>query len=395
MNTFKIISYFKKLDENNTQRLSQYSGKYDSFSFLNLVQIFKDLTQKYCNLYNYKFKFKYINDKDLQPIIDNKNKFNFFSTSTTKSQQFKNIILYKILMTYEELLKNDSEYIVFIDTDALISNPNITLDSLIDNKHQIWLSHANQRYECIKDINALTKSMNIFLNDKECLELFMTDIKKSYLKFKEKTNIDLNTVLKHIAAKICSHNEGFFIVKNTENMKNLFYLMCNNFYLTHNTFTLDKDGAGPDGYLLMYFLNSSKYFDFFAYMNPYTQGHIMGVYEGKYNEDKSFIQHNFTVMEVKDKLKFAQKLKLNKWWNNFYKKDNINSILIESENINISNILDQIKNDQIKIYFDLPFYIRYTKNNYNNIFNELKNNYPFINIWNGEEIDKIINGDNT
>ena len=120
--------------------------------------------------------------------------------------------------------------------------------------------------------------------------------------------------MKHISSKLGSCNEGFFIVKNTENMKNLFYLMCNSFYLTNNSFTLEKNGQSPDGYLLLYFLNSEKYFDTFAYMKPNAQGHIMGAYEGRYDVDMHFIQHNFSVMEVKDKLRFAQELKENKWW---------------------------------------------------------------------------------
>ena len=53
--------------------------------------------------------------------------------NSTINKKTNLIILYKIKYIKEVLNRLDDEYVVFFDTDAIPSNPNIKLETFIDN----------------------------------------------------------------------------------------------------------------------------------------------------------------------------------------------------------------------------------------------------------------------
>ena len=59
------------------------------------------------------------------------------------------IVLYKIKYINEVLNRNENEYVVFFDVDAIPSNPNIKLESLIDEEHEIFVSPGNKYVDYI------------------------------------------------------------------------------------------------------------------------------------------------------------------------------------------------------------------------------------------------------
>lgn len=403
MSTFKIISYFKKEDK-QLQRGLQNSFNAKNFessdNYYALTTIFKELTQIYCDKHNYAFEFKYITNKDLLPIINNKKQYNILNNLTEEQERFENIVLYKVLMTKNELEKEDSEYIVFIDSDAIISNPNIKLEDLIDNEHEIWLSLGNYEYDLNFNLKNLVNSIQFLLakNNSEYLNALFINTKFGYNKLFTEKNIDLNNLFKLLNCMNGAFNEGVFIVKNTFKMRQLFKIICEHFYLSYNSYTFNKCRYTSEGYIMQYFLNTPTFYNSFAYMRAGIQGHIMGFLNGQYNEEKTFIQHNYSVMAINDRLKFAQILKLNKWWRPILIKKTLKSILIETGDASIGDLLtltpffkdfsEQYPN--IKLYIDLPFVFRYNMDIYVNRLKEILNNCPYINYWNGESIDSIV-----
>lgn len=401
MKKFKIVSYFKKQLNNDIQRGSLHVKNIDnSDMYESLTYIFKDLTNIYCNIHNYDFIFKEIDDNDLTFIIDNKKKWSFLSTLSENQETFENIVLYKLLLVKNELLKNDSEYVAFFDSDALISNPNISLDEFIDNDHEIWLSLGNHEYDVRQAYNDLLNTVQNIVNDKDKLNrIISSDLKSGYDSLLKDNNIDLNDLFKSMSSLIGKFNEGFFIVKNTKNMKKLFSLICDHLYLSYNSYTYKNIRYTSEGYLLQYFLNSPKFYNKFSYMKPFSQGHILGAFTGKYNEERSFIQHNYSVMKIEDRLKFAQKLKMNKWWKPFLKNDKIKAVLIESTDVCLGDVLTttaflkdfSAQYTDIKLYFDFDFSYRYSTNVFIDRLKIIESHCQYLNIWHGEEVDKVVN----
>ena len=320
MRKFKVISYFKPEDSQEAPGYRQdYSDK--AAVYKKLADVFVELTQKYCDMHGYSFVFKWIDDDDLKPIIESKDRFPVLKNNTEKTEKFENIVLYKILMTRNELYKNDSEYVVFFDCDAIVSNPNIKLEDFIDNEHEMWVSHGNNQHHYRNSLTALAKEVQLLFNDKELLSLAMDDFKNANEAFKKKYNgLNLNQLFKNMSRCSSTFNEGFFIVKNTEKMKQLFDVYCENFYLSYQRDRFFNVRFSGDGYLMDYFLNSPSFYDVFSFMPVWNQGHMMLPFGAKYDVDKSFLQHNYSIMSIEDRLKYAEELKTNKWWKQLFEK---------------------------------------------------------------------------
>lgn len=321
MKKFKIISYFKSniISEGPSYRQS-YDGKTEIYK--KIADMFIEMTQIYSDIHGYDFKFNFIKDDDLKPIIENKNKFQCLKNNTDEGEIFENTVLYKILMTRDELEKNDSEFVVFFDCDAIVSNPNIKLETFIDNKHEMFVSPGNNEHHYRNSLNVLSKEIQLFFNDKECLEYALYDFKKLNECFKSKyQGLDLNQLFKNMVGCFSTFNEGFFIVKNTDKMKDLFNVMCENFYLSYMRDKFLNVRFSGDGYIISYFLNSLNFYSLYTYMPSWSQGHIMCPFGAHYDVDKSFLMHNYSIMSLEDRLKYFEELKNNKWWKPILHRD--------------------------------------------------------------------------
>ena len=309
---FKIISYRSNIIEYKAEDI--VSTKNDNDDIKELVQIFKELTQKYCNQHKYEFIFKNITIDDLQPIIENKNKYEFLNV---KCNIWHDICLYKIFMIKNELIKDDSEYIALFDTDAIISNPNIKLEEFIDDEHEMFVCQSNNYYDIPQYLNKFVNCFNSFIHDEECLNEFLKN-KNEIIKFNKKYNCDFFKTLTDLTFTQTTFNEGFFIVKNTKTMKDFFSMLCENFYLSNLVFENLKNDTicAIDGFLISLFNKSPRLYSLLKFLPLSTMGHILGSNEHTYNINTTFVQHNYGTMPIKDRLEHAKLIKENKWWNN-------------------------------------------------------------------------------
>ena len=85
MNKFKIISYRSNINDYLSDGIKVTNT--DANDNLEMVEIFKEITQKYCDLHKYEFLFKFINFDDLNPIIENKKKYNILNRFTPERER--------------------------------------------------------------------------------------------------------------------------------------------------------------------------------------------------------------------------------------------------------------------------------------------------------------------
>lgn len=401
MDKFKIVSYFKRQAEDTIQRGNlDVKGIDDGDAYESLAGIFRELTERYCSAHGYGFLFREISDSDLEPIVRGKGKYGFLPPLDEKQEPFDDIILYKLLLVRDELLKGDSEYVVFMDADAIISNPNVTLDEFIDGQHEIWLSPGNLEFDIRQAYLRLLKVCQTLASDKAKMGMVVSpDPKRGYEQLREGSGIDLNGIFKSMSSIVGGFNEGFFIVRRTENMKNLFTIVCDHFHFSRNAHTYMNSRYGSDGYLLQHFLNTPKFYGSFAYMRPKSQGHALGMFSGKYDEGVSFIQHNYSVVKVADRLKLAQKVKANRWWRQFGKADGaMGSILIESTDVCLGDVLTTTpffrdfseQHPDIRLYFDFDFMLRYQNRSFADRLEAVARHCRHMRVWRGEAIDKVV-----
>lgn len=398
MSKFKIVSYFLKTDGEIQRGISSSNNIDNSDKYLQCTELFNLLTKKYCDIHGYSFEFKYINDNDLAPIVENKKRYPCLVSLNEKQERFENIVLYKLLLTRDALLANDSEYVAFLDPDAFISNPNVSLDEFIDNEHEFWMSPGNAEFDRRNLLNDFFNLANKLFSDNDALVSVIKDWNNGFAEFKKTYEIDVDGLFKILAAQPLVFNEGFFIVKNTERMKNMFQAICENFWFSYNSFYFNGVRYTSEGFLINMFLRNKNYEDAYAHMSMFSQGHVMGAYDAKYDEDRSFIQHNYSVMPIEDRLKFAQKLKLNKWWKPILSSNEIKSILIESSDAYLGDLLtttqfikeisEQYPN--MILYFDFPFIFRYSDKKFSERLEEVAALCKYVKIWHGEQVNKII-----
>lgn len=317
MKRFKIISFRSNITDYEGGAI-KVSNK-DEADIKDMISLFKELTQKYCDIHNYDFVFKDITANDLMPIIENKKKYNVIFQENTDREIWNNISLYKILMTRNELLKNDSEYVVFFDSDMFVSNPNISLDEFIDDNYEFWMSQGNNRYDFPHLLNDLIKCINLVVNDKEIIEEIIFDKKNGLNLFKNKFNTNFIQTYKMFYFHLKAFNAACFIVKNTEDMKHFFNMLCDNFYIVN----LNDSILANDEFLISTFINSSKIFNKAKYLPFSMIGHVLGIGEFKYDEERSFAQHNYACVSIKDRLNLARLIKQNKWWKGFLENEKI------------------------------------------------------------------------
>lgn len=385
-NKFKIISYvnYPKYDFKHFGNIDVKKNEYEV-----IVSYYNFLVPKYCQMHDYAFEFREITEDKLSHII-NQLKIYEDLDNTNISLMMSALALYKFQYINEVLNRDEDEYIVFLDIDALPSNPNIKLQSFIDDKHDLFLTPANNLYHVLNINNKLIPEFNNILQNNSIIKETLSGDKKLYLnnKFNELLN-QLKTFL------FTATNEGFIIIKNTEKMKKLFNFICNNFHLSiiRNKAALFDQGA--EGKILSFFIENNYFYKNFTYMNSSSMGHYYGFDEHKYDENKHFILHNYSVMSKEDCIKCLEIMKHNKWWKpilNNTKNDNILIILDETAlgdfictTSFFKDFSEQYPNKNI--YVTINWF--YVENYYSRFLDVFKTN-KYVKIWNGEDIDIIV-----
>lgn len=257
----------------------------DNQKYLHLCDIVKQLNVKYCSIHGYEYQFLFL----LKPNID--------------------VIIFKMKYIYEQLLKQDCDYLVFLDADAAVSKPTVKIEELVDFQHELFLSRNNQRYGIINVMVNLYNKLTKKINDRTGMETLEID------SFGE----DIYGECQQLSLSNIHHNEGLYIVKNTPMMRQFFKdcVQFSNFY-TGNTI---KSSQGTDGRTIQYLLQLKKYNSIYTYTPNYTQGGIACSFEFKYDEDKTFVLHNYGyALNIDQKIDQFEQLKNNKWWKEILKQ---------------------------------------------------------------------------
>lgn len=243
--------------------------------YLQLCKEVEKVNRKYAELYNYEYVFEY---RSMDVVKES------YGACTHRE-----VYIYKNKFMYQHLLKDDCDILVFIDADAAVSKPQIKIEDLIDDQHEIFLSRANERVCQLIHLQNIKKGMDRIFKKPEQLfnEWWETIIARE----------NLYTDLQWMSLGYISANGGFYIIKNTENMKALFKDCMTAQELLVDTIYTAK---GEDERALDLCLLKRKYNHLYTFMYDKAQGARASNFEGEYNEDETFILHQYGLATTKD-----------------------------------------------------------------------------------------------
>lgn len=258
------------------------------------------INRQYANVNNYTYIFETLNQNqkkyDWQElIVDQKN------LRTMKVYIKRYQIIKKHLMNFD--------YIVYIDSDIVINNPYITIESIINDVHDIFMyqdiglyattlhllhsAYTIDRYLSLNNIQYLKQPED----ELQRLQIFGTPIKKT---------------LRTITANPLGINSGFLILKSSNIVKSLLDdLML--YYPMFESTCFDQD-------CLAKIISLKKYKDVFKLLPIQGQGNpLFGHPDFTYNEQKNFICHYYGNKSNKELLKqHINNIKNNKWWSKLH-----------------------------------------------------------------------------
>ena len=290
---FMYYDYYSRLSKQkfNVKIIQYFVGT--NKKYIELCHEVEKLNKTYAELYGYSYNFNYIDETIVK---------DYFGQCT-----YKEMLAYKIKYMYDSLLKNDCDILVFIDADAAVSKPTIKIEELIDNEHDLFLSKGNDVVavkNCLNNIKIGLK--NVYSNETVLYENNWHDIIKNNIKFYEgMERMSIGCVL---------HNEGFYIIRNTNKMKELFKDA-----LTIESLLMDTlySGGPEEGRCLSLCLLKKKYFDSFAFLYSHAQNARASSFPYTYDEEQTFILHEYGDATTKEqKINGVKTIWNNKWWKN-------------------------------------------------------------------------------
>lgn len=278
-------------------KIVQYNFGYDS-KYMQLCKLSEQINKKYCQLHRYDYQFDYLDEQIVKDLYGG---FNWNLAA-----------LYKLNYMYDILMKDDCDYLVTLDADAAINKPQIKLEDLIDDQHDLFLSRGNEKIWVINILQQLNQNIvDLFQNHRDYLTNYNYEdmIEKNYNFYELCEIMSVGSVF---------FNEGFFIVKNTPLMKE-YFKDCMNLiqYYTHRTI---PRGKCPEGLIMCFLFKQQKYKDCYTFMYDQAQGGLANGFEQHYDQDKTFVVHNYgQALTLDQKIDQFKKIKENKWWKDILK----------------------------------------------------------------------------
>lgn len=257
-----------------------------------LFSITKKINSKYCQLHNYQYYDENISENQI---------INLYGEIDSEI-----ICVYKLNFIYNQLMKNDADVLVIIDADAAVNNPNIKIEDLIDNQHELFLSRGHSKECMITCMNKLIQTFSSHLFNKE--QLYKKHM-NTYFKYSDRADAY------QVFCSNMIHNEGLYIIKNTDTMKEFYKEAVNYIYLfLYGEYT---DYPAPESQILFFLLRKKIFKNIYTYLYDQAQCSFFTKYEGIYDEDKTFILHNYGPFSLKQKIEWFMILQNNKWWKPF------------------------------------------------------------------------------
>lgn len=262
------------------------------------------LNKVYCEMHGYDYIFKAITDEDMHHdlddyLMDDKNAFKM------------NIYDYRIKMIGQYM--NDYDYLIYLDTDAIVCNPNIKVEDLIDEKHGMYLFPDSTRFGMTYDIINIA---NIIVN--RCRQTG-TVLQNP---FKDLQELKLNEA--SIYEYICRFATNPETLASGIIIVNCHWDKLKEFINDFNRFYPLFDNSLCDQGCINVLLRRKKYKDALKIMQPCLHGnpflnkmHVPGNEDYEYDENKTFICHFYSNSGKKNECKkYIEEIKNNKWWNN-------------------------------------------------------------------------------
>ena len=257
--------------------------------YLKLCDASITVNSKYAQAHGYKYSFQMVPEQKL---------INYYGSVT-----YQKIIAYKIKLIYDHLMMQDKDVVVFIDADAAVSKATMKIEDLLDDKHEIYLSRGNQKLlQAMLLINAKQK-LNQLFSTTDVTNMYYEQIMKKYGFFFQFEWLSIGGLML---------NGGFIVVKNTPLMRDLFADALSFQHLLMDTVYKSKT---QDERALGLAILKGKYFDKYTFMYQQAQGGKFNSYGTKYDEEKTFILHNYgKATAMHEKIAAIYNLLNNKWW---------------------------------------------------------------------------------
>lgn len=266
-------------------------------NYIEMAKTVQAINEQYCKLYDYDYEFDYLTKDQIKKIYG--------------ECGFHQMIRYKLQFIKEKLEKNDCDYLVFVDADAAVSKPTLKITDLIDDKHELFLSRGNDKWDQIRTITTVQHQLTqLLLNPTILLQNYYDNtLMKELGLYRFGT---LLSVYGHV-----KFNQGFIIVKNTKRMKEFFTDATNlSQYLKDIVYECNTT---IDGKAICLMLLQKKYNDSYIHMYEQAQGGFANSYNMRYDQENTFLMHNYgQAMTFNQKLIALKRLKNNKWWSLFH-----------------------------------------------------------------------------
>lgn len=254
-----------------------------------LVDVVADLNGEYCKRYNYKYCFEHVSREDVDNYI-NTNIFRW------------NINAYKFKVINDHLRMDDCDYLVYMDADAVVSNPTIKIEDLIDQDHSIFFSRSDSKYDQQMHMIDLGNKLNAVYQQR----LLQTNY---FDEFTDKFQFYLS--FERLMIGYLFMNEGLIVIKNNQLMKDFFTdadkLVPYFNDIKYNTMT-------TDGRIIHFLTLRNKYKDSWTFMYDQAQGSYASRGKSKYNEENTFVLHDYQIQSFQVRLEHIKQLRNNQWW---------------------------------------------------------------------------------
>lgn len=258
--------------------------------YLELAKQCEKINRRYADLHGYNLVFDYMDESKVKE---------YYGASGREE-----ILAYKMKFMYDHLMMNDCDLLVFIDADAAVSKPQIKIEDLIDDEHQIYLSRANEKVCQIMHLTNIRNGMiRIFNNLDQLIKEYWEDILPRENLYEDLEWMSLGCILA---------NGGLYIIKNTEQMKELYRDTLKAQELLMDTVYTSKS---QDERAIGLCLLKKKYKSTWTFLYEQSQGALACMFKNKYDVQNTFILHEYGLATTKDqKIAEVKDLWNNKWW---------------------------------------------------------------------------------
>lgn len=254
-----------------------------------LADLSKQINQTYAKLHNYEYKFVELDKELIKKELDEVN--------------WNTVVAYKQKFIADQL--DGCDLLAFIDVDAAVSNPNIKIEDLVDQDHSLFLSRGNG-YQFATFQILYDRVHDYMFKDQRFRNQFVDQkLMKDY---------DFFRLFESFSMSFINFNEGFYVIKNTDQMKQFFlesYELEKKYFLHYAW----KSDSAVDGRSIRFLLLTEKYQGIYGFMYDQALAGIANYGKTRYNVNTCFIEHNWgDATNMNQKIYLLEDIKKNQWW---------------------------------------------------------------------------------